>query len=80
MYNSYGADLIGDEPDWVRYYQNAISAGKAPYSSCYDASTQSMTIDGCGGAPRQYESHPTKIFVEVNKVTATRDNAQTSGN
>ncbi len=79
--NKYGGDLIANPTDWVRYYQQEIAAGRAPYQSCTQTDTQAMTINGCGGgAAKQYNSHQIKVIVERNQITVFRGNGQISGN
>jgi hypothetical protein len=79
-YNSYSADLVGDPLAWVRYYQGAISSGQTTYSGCTESNTQTMSIDACGGPPKQYDSHFDAVSITATSVTASRGTASVSGN
>jgi hypothetical protein len=79
--SQYGADDIGIDVDWVRYYQAAMLSGEVTYLSCAESNTQTMSIDTCGGPnPQQYNSHTDSITVTATSVTATRGNASITGN
>ncbi len=79
--NKYGGDLIANPIVWVRYYQQAIADGRAPYQSCVQTDTQKMWINGCGGgSERQYHTNQIRVIVEKDRVTVVRGNGQLSGN